>query len=90
MRLGEGVSWPPQGKVPRVSSMKPRAAGERSWKWAVTMRGRRVKRKANCMFAGEMLGIEKLVWVKWVFLRDWPVALETIGNAHRLLMDSDG
>lgn len=35
MRVLETVSWPPQGKVPSLSSSKPRAAGKLRLKWAV-------------------------------------------------------
>ena len=48
LRLLLGVSWPPQGKVASVSSSKPRAGGELSWKWAVTrVRGRMMGRKGR-------------------------------------------
>ncbi len=69
MRFGDGVSWPPQGKVPRTSSLKPRAVGERSLKWAVTVRGRSGRRrKVNCIF-------ERKILESWVVLlwhrNDW-------------------
>ena len=62
LRLLLGVSWPPQGKVVSVSSSKPRAGGELSWKWAVTrVRCRRTGRRGRkavkeCMLDGCLMG----------------------------------
>lgn len=43
VRFEDTVSWPPQGKVPSLSSSKPRAAGKSRLKWAVV----RVRRAAS-------------------------------------------
>lgn len=47
---GPTLSCPPQGKLPSLSSSKPRALGETSWKWQEAKGARKMRARKQLNF----------------------------------------